>query len=56
MESQSQQGMTREDMGMVELELTQLADITGGICQIPIIENGHIVPSPIIPETHPRIL
>jgi hypothetical protein len=56
MESQNRQAMTQGDAGMVELEVTQLADITGGICQIPIIVNGHIVPFPIIPGTHPRIL
>jgi hypothetical protein len=56
MESQNNRAVTEEAAGMLELELAQLAEITGGICQRPIIEDGHIVFSPPIPETHPRIL
>jgi hypothetical protein len=41
---------------MLELELAQLAEITGGICQRPIIKDGHVVNFPIIPDTNPRIL
>jgi hypothetical protein len=56
MEGQNRRGLMREDAGIVELELCQLREIAGGICQIPIIVNGQLVLSPSIPETHPRIL
>jgi hypothetical protein len=56
MESQNKRQMTEEDAGMSELGLAQLAEVTGGICQHPIVEDGHVVSSPSIPGTHPRIL
>ena len=41
MESQNRRAMTEEDAGMSELELSQLAEITGGFCDV--IINGHLV-------------
>jgi hypothetical protein len=56
MESQNNKAITGEDTGMSELELSQLREITGGICESVIIKDGHVVKFPNIPETQPRIL
>jgi hypothetical protein len=50
MEGQNRRAMMREDAGIVELELCQLKEIEGGICEGVIVKDGHRVTFPNYPE------